>query len=86
MTVFFSEFFIDWIKHAFVMKFNNISAKVIKFLFFLLFIIFPIFSKHSIKVFEDFKITLAQDYFESKKKRVNINTIDSSFEFFKIDI
>ena len=28
MTVFFSEFFIDLIKHAFVMKFNKISAKV----------------------------------------------------------
>ena len=28
LTIFFSEFFIDWIKHAFVLKFNNISAKV----------------------------------------------------------
>lgn len=27
-TIFFSEFFIDWIKHAFVLKFNNISAEV----------------------------------------------------------
>lgn len=29
-TIFFSEFFIDWIKHAFVMKFNGLSEEVFK--------------------------------------------------------
>ena len=27
-AIFFSEFFIDWIKHAFVIKFNEISNEV----------------------------------------------------------
>ena len=32
MTIFFLEFFIDWVKLAFVLKFNDISAEVINFL------------------------------------------------------
>lgn len=46
--VFFSEFLIDWIKIAFVLKFNNISYEV----------------------FNDFKLDLARNYIESKKKKV----------------
>ena len=30
MIIFFSEFFIDWIKHAFVLKFNDIPTEVFK--------------------------------------------------------
>ena len=29
-TIFLIEFFIDWVKHAFVMKFNDISEEVFK--------------------------------------------------------
>jgi hypothetical protein len=28
IIIYFSEFFIDWVKHGFIIKFNNISPKV----------------------------------------------------------
>ncbi len=49
-TIFFSEFFIDWVKHAFVLKFNNMSAEVL----------------------DDFKVVLANEMVDIKKKQVNI--------------
>jgi len=47
-TIFFSEFFIDWVKHAFVLKFNYMSAQV----------------------FNEFKVILANEMFDTKKKQV----------------
>jgi hypothetical protein len=30
ISIFFAEFFIDWIKHAFILRFNDLSADLFK--------------------------------------------------------
>lgn len=56
-TIFFSEFFIDWVKHAFVLKFNYMSAQV----------------------FNEFKVKLANEMVDTKKKQVNKNFLNILF-------
>ncbi|RNA18983.1 transmembrane anterior posterior transformation 1 -like protein [Brachionus plicatilis] len=63
-TIFIFEFFIDWVKHAFVLKFNDIPTEV----------------------FKDFKLSLAYEMLESRKKREHFDFQSHSYGFIPIPL